>query len=85
VAFLVNKEGNYVMEHTPFVFEPVELSEFELDAVAGGNPFSINISALGSTVSAFLSLVIDNHPTTTITTIVDNSIHIGGPLVAFSL
>jgi hypothetical protein len=73
------------MEHIPFACEPVELSEFELDAVVGGNPFSINISAFASSVSASLSLVIDNHPTTTITTIVDNSIHIGGPLVAFSL
>jgi hypothetical protein len=73
------------MEHVPFACELVELTEFELDAVAGGNPFSINISALGSTVSAFLSLVINNHPTTTITTIVDNSIHINGPLLAFSV
>jgi len=62
------------MEHA--LCEPVELTEFELDAVAGGNPFSINISALGSSVSAFLALFIDNHPTTTITTIVDNSVRI---------
>jgi hypothetical protein len=70
------------MKHIPIPCEPVELTEFELDAVAGGNPFAINISALGSSVSAFLSLVIDNHPTTTITTIVDNSVRINGPLLA---
>lgn len=73
------------MEPIAFACEPVELSEFELDAVAGGNPFSINISALGSTVSAFLSLIIDNHPTTTITTIVDNSIHLNAPLLELTL
>jgi hypothetical protein len=39
------------MKHIPFPCEPVELTEFELDAVAGGNPFAINISALGSSVS----------------------------------
>jgi ABC-type Fe2+-enterobactin transport system substrate-binding protein len=68
------------MEHIPFPCEPVELSKLELDAVAGGNPFGINISGLGSNIFAALTLIIDNHPTT----IVDNSIHIGGPLIAIS-
>jgi hypothetical protein len=73
------------MEPIPFACEPVELSEFELYEVAGGNPFSINISALGSAVSAALSLIINNHPTTTITTIVDNSIHLNAPLLELIL
>jgi hypothetical protein len=59
--------------------EPVELTEFELDAVAGGNPFSINISAFGSSLSASLSVFIDSHPTTSIVNVVDNSINISGP------
>jgi hypothetical protein len=59
--------------------EPVELTEFELDAVAGGNPFSINISAFTSRVFASLSLFIDSHPTNTIVNVIDNSINISGP------
>jgi hypothetical protein len=36
-----------------FFREPVELTEFELDAVAGGNPFSINQSnVVGTNVAA---------------------------------
>jgi hypothetical protein len=30
--------------------EPVELTEFELDAVAGGNPFSQNVVAVAAAV-----------------------------------
>jgi hypothetical protein len=59
--------------------EPVELTEFELDVVAGGDPFSINISATGSSVSAFLTVNIDSAPTTTIVNVVNNSINISGP------
>jgi hypothetical protein len=58
------------------VCKPFELTECELDTVAGGNPFSINISAFASSVSASLSVFIDSHPTTTIVNVVDNSINI---------
>jgi hypothetical protein len=68
-----NKEGNYVVEHV--LCETVELTELELDAVAGG-AFSINISGFRSTVSAFLTATIDSHPTTSIVNIVDNSINV---------
>jgi hypothetical protein len=40
--------------------EPVELTEFELDAVAGGNPFSINIAAAFSAVSATVNAALAN-------------------------
>ena len=65
------------MQHV--LCEPVELTEFELDAVAGGNPFSINISAFASRVFASLSVDINSRPTTTIVNVVDNSINISGP------
>jgi bacteriocin-like protein len=46
--------------------ELIELTECELDAVSGGNPFSINgvsISAsVGSTVSAALTTAFANAP-----------------------
>jgi hypothetical protein len=41
---LVIREGSYIMEDV--LFEPVELTESELDAVAGGNPFSQNGTAV---------------------------------------
>jgi hypothetical protein len=44
---LVTREGNYIMEHV--LCEPVELTEFELDAVAGGDPFG---SATGNTTNS---------------------------------
>ena len=44
---LVTREGSYVMEQ--FLCEPVELTEFELDAVAGGDPFG---SATGNTTNS---------------------------------
>jgi hypothetical protein len=58
--------------------EPTELTEFELDSVTGGSPFSINLSAFASSIFASLPVVIDNHPTTTILNFVDNSINISG-------
>jgi hypothetical protein len=58
--------------------EPVELTEFELHAVAGGNPFSINVSAFASSVFASLSVYIDSRPTTAIVNVVDNSVNIFG-------
>jgi hypothetical protein len=41
---LVTRDGRYVMEQ--FLCEPVELTESELDAVTGGNPFSQNGTAV---------------------------------------
>jgi hypothetical protein len=65
------------MQH--MLCEPVELTEFELDAVAGGNPFSVNVFALASSVSARVRANIENESTTSITNVVDNSINISGP------
>lgn len=64
------------MEHS--FCEPVELTELELDAVSGGNPFSITITASGSTVFAYEKVTITNAPSTAIENIVDNSINISG-------
>jgi hypothetical protein len=64
------------MKHV--ICEPIELTEFELDSVTGGAPFSVNLSAFASSVFASLAVVIDNHPTTTIENVVDNSINISG-------
>lgn len=64
------------MEH--LLYEPIELTELELDAVSGGNPFSITISATGSTVYAYEKVTITNAPSTAIQNIVDNSINISG-------
>ena len=56
--------------------EPIELLEFELDAVAGGNPnnFTLTISAISSTVSTAISQAFDNHATSDIAIAVDQSI-----------
>jgi hypothetical protein len=54
--------------------EPVELTEFELDAVAGGNPFSI--TSTGSVVSQWL--IITNRSTNVIVNYINNSINISG-------
>jgi hypothetical protein len=58
--------------------EPVELTEFELDAVAGGNPFSINISAFFSDVDARIRADVQNEPTTLVSVAVNNSLNIIG-------
>jgi hypothetical protein len=73
--------------------EPVELTEFELDAVAGGlfgsftgnNTNSGSFAGIldangpGSEVSIVeLVNILDNHPTTSIVNVVNNSINIGG-------
>jgi hypothetical protein len=73
---LAKREGSYLMEQV--LCQPVELTEFELDSVTGGAPFSINVSAFASSLLASLPVVIDNHPTTTILNFVDNSINISG-------
>jgi hypothetical protein len=65
------------MEHV--LCEPVELTEFELDAVAGGNPFSINISAAFSDIDARVRADVQNNPATAISVTVNNSLNITGP------
>jgi hypothetical protein len=63
--------------------EPIELLEFELDAVAGGNPFSIpatvSVSAISSTVSVALSTAFSNSPAAALTAAIDQSVTITGP------
>jgi hypothetical protein len=56
-----------------------ELTEFELDAVAGGNPFSINIAATHSAVSAPVSATLANASENNLANLVDNSINVSGP------
>jgi hypothetical protein len=58
--------------------EPVELTEFELDAVAGGNPFSINIAAAFSAVSATVNAALANASENNLANLVDNSINVSG-------
>jgi len=59
-----------------------ELEEFELDVVAGGNPFSNNvtasISAISSTVTITLASAFANTPTSSIAAAIDNSFSISG-------
>ena len=59
--------------------EPVELTEFELDAVAGGNPFSINVEAAFSKVRASVRASFENESTNSITNLIDNSANVSGP------
>jgi hypothetical protein len=59
--------------------KPVELTELELDAVAGGNPFSINVAAAFSRVRARVSANVENESSVDLTNLVDNSINISGP------
>ena len=59
--------------------EPVELTEFELDAVAGGNPFSINIAAVASAISATVNAALLNGSANSLANLVDNSINVSGP------
>ena len=40
------------------MYELIELNEFELDAVAGGNPFSINLSGISASVFSSISLAL---------------------------
>jgi hypothetical protein len=74
---LVTREGSYIMEH--ILCEPVELTEFELDAVAGGNPFSINVEAAFSKVRASVRASFENESTNSITNLIDNSVNVSGP------
>jgi hypothetical protein len=75
---LATREGrSYIMEHV--LCEPVELTEFELDAVAGGNPFSINVEAAFSKVRASVRASFENESTNSITNLIDNSVNVSGP------
>jgi hypothetical protein len=61
------------------LYEPIELLEFELDAVAGGNPNSgntidVSISAITSTVTSAISFAFSNAPATAASITIDNSI-----------
>jgi bacteriocin-like protein len=63
--------------------ELIELTECELDAVSGGNPFSINgvsiMASVGSTVSAALSTAFSNAPVLAQSNSSDQSVTISGP------
>jgi bacteriocin-like protein len=65
------------------MYELIELSECELDAVSGGNPFSISgisISAsVASTISAAFSTAFSNNPVLAQTNSSDQHVHISGP------
>jgi hypothetical protein len=56
----------------------VELTEFELEAVAGGSPFSGNVFTFtASPVAAFTQVfLIASTPSTTINNLVDNSVNV---------
>jgi hypothetical protein len=61
--------------------KPVELTELELDAVAGGGPFSISawLSAqTGSSVTGIFTTLFVNKPITNIQNLVDNHVTISG-------
>ena len=63
--------------------ELIELTECELDAVAGGNPFSINsvslTASIGSTISAALSTAFANAPVLAQSNDSNQSVTISGP------
>jgi hypothetical protein len=61
------------------ICELIELEEFELDAVAGGNPVSITISAMFAHVSATLNSTIENNSANAQENSIDNSINLTGP------
>jgi hypothetical protein len=63
--------------------EPVELTEAELDAVAGGNPFEIvatlTAAGIASSVHATITSSFANAPASAVTSTVDNAVDISGP------
>jgi hypothetical protein len=61
-----------MMEHV--LCEPVELTESELDAVAGGNPFS-NFSLENFNTATF-TFSVESEPVTMISNTVDNRVSI---------
>jgi hypothetical protein len=61
--------------------EPVELTELELDAVAGGGPFSISAwlaASSDSSITAYFKTIFVSKPTTNIENLVDNHVQISG-------
>jgi hypothetical protein len=59
--------------------EPVELTESELDEVAGGNPFSNQVTTIAGNLGAVVftqAFAVVSIPSTTINNGVDNSVHI---------
>ena len=61
------------------MYELIELTESELDVVSGGNPFSINISATLSTITASVAAAFANTSAVAQENSVDNSLHVSGP------
>lgn len=61
------------------VCELIELTESDLDAVSGGNPFSINISAAFSVVRARINSTLENNSAVAQENSNDSSIHVSGP------
>jgi hypothetical protein len=79
IRIVDRKRGGYVVEH--LLCEPVELTEIELDTVAGGGPFSISAwlaASSGSSVTGIFTTIFVSKPTTVIENAVDNSVHISG-------
>jgi hypothetical protein len=66
------------------MYELVELTECELDAVSGGNPFSINgvslTASIGSTISAALTTAFANDPALAQSNTSNQSVTIRGDL-----
>jgi bacteriocin-like protein len=60
------------------IYELIELTECELDAVSGGNPFSINISAFASVVRARINSTLENNSAVAQENSNDSSIHVSG-------
>ena len=60
------------------VCELMELTECELDAVSGGNPFSINIDAFASKVRAKINSTLVNNSAVAQQNSNDSSIHVSG-------
>jgi hypothetical protein len=65
------------------MYELIELNEYELDAVAGGNPFSINLSGISASVSSTISLALStaftNMPALSQSNSSNQSVTITGP------
>jgi hypothetical protein len=65
------------------MYELIELTDGELDAVSGGNPFSINLSGLSasvfSSISATLSTAFTNMPVLAQSNDSNQSVTITGP------
>jgi hypothetical protein len=58
--------------------ELIELTESELDEVAGGNPFAIDIDARKAKVRVHVSNTLENNSSNTQTNSIDNSINVLG-------